>query len=163
MPQTRFSGELFWRGLMGFFLIHAGIVGRASLLPLAYDTRFPVSAESEDGAVKSRDQQLSPAVEAGCIGGVWSLRFHFVPGPLHGYVVRDIRLAPPFRGSPCRPPSGGHYSSQRRRPARVSASLSCTWFERNCCLGLTLGLTELCGTEPYFTGQFRWFEARKGS
>ena len=36
-----------------------------------------------------------------------------------------------FRGSPCRPPSGGHYSSRRRRPARrtarVSASLSRTW------------------------------------
>ena len=35
------------------------------------------------------------------------------------------------RGSPCRPPSGGHYSSCRRRPARrtvrVSANLSRTW------------------------------------
>ena len=57
------------RGLMGFFLLGPLLAVPPLAATLAYDTGVPVSAESEDGAVRSRDQQLSTAAEAGCAGG----------------------------------------------------------------------------------------------
>ena len=54
---------------MGFFLLGPLLAVPPLAATLAYDTGVPVSAESEDGAVRSRDQQLSTAAEAGCAGG----------------------------------------------------------------------------------------------
>ena len=71
-----------------------------------------------------------------------SLGFQFVVGLVHGNVVGYVGLAPqqicPLANLHfgaalvgCRLPSGGHYSSHRRRPrhhtVREGANLSCTW------------------------------------
>ena len=55
--------------MMGFFLLGPLLAVPPLAATLAYDTGVPVSAEIEDGAVRSRDQQLSTAAEAGCAGG----------------------------------------------------------------------------------------------
>ena len=77
---------------MGFFLLGPLLAVPPLAATLAYDTGVPVSAESEDRAVRSHDQQLSTAAEAGCAGG--GAFGHFVAGPLHGDVVRNVCLAP---------------------------------------------------------------------
>ena len=63
---------------MGFFLLGPLVAVPPLAATLAYDTGIPVSAESEDGAVRSRDQQLSTAAEAGCAGGG---AFGFISSP----------------------------------------------------------------------------------
>ena len=54
---------------MGFLLLGPQLAVPPLAATLAYDTGVPVSVENEDGAVRSRNQQLSTAAEAGCAGG----------------------------------------------------------------------------------------------
>ena len=54
---------------MMFFLLGPLLAVPPLAATFAYDTGVPVPAESEDGSVRSRDQQSSTAADAGYAGG----------------------------------------------------------------------------------------------
>ena len=67
--SSRSASPTFISAVPGRLLNRSQLAVPPLAATLAYDTGVPVSADSEDGAVRSRDQQLSTAGEAGCAGG----------------------------------------------------------------------------------------------